>query len=113
MLVIVSLPEPIDARPARPAPALADPAGRVIKVSTEPALQAAMQSLSSNATILLAPGTYRLTRSLYINRAVRNVAIRGATTDADDVVIVGQGMTNAKYGDVPYGIWTGGGVDGI
>ena len=34
-------------------------------------------------------------------------------TDRDDVVLKGPGMTTASYGNTPYGIWTGGGVQGI
>jgi hypothetical protein len=112
-LVAVTSARPVDARPARPAPSLPPPTGTVINVNTESQLQGAMRALSSDTTIVLAPGTYRLTRSLYLNRAVRNVAIRGASNNPDDVVIIGRGMANANYGDVPYGIWTGGGVDGI
>lgn len=72
-----------------------------------------MATIASNVTIVLAPGTYQLTRSLYFNGALRNIGIRGATGNSDDVRLVGPGMTRADYGAVPYGIWTGGGVDGI
>ena len=41
------------------------------------------------------------------------VGFRGSTDRADDVVIIGPGMTNVRYGDAPYGIWTGGDVRGI
>jgi hypothetical protein len=72
-----------------------------------------METITSNVTIVLAPGTYRLTRSLYFSGAFKDIGIRGATGNADDVVLVGPGMTQSNYGSVPYGIWTGGGVDGI
>jgi hypothetical protein len=101
------------ARPARPAPPLPAPSGTVVNVSTEPQLQAAMQALTSNTTIVLAPGTYVLTRTLYIHGVFNNVGIRGATGNADDVVIVGPGMTQASYGEAPFGIWTGDGVTGV
>ena len=101
------------ARPARPAPALPPPSGTVINVSTEAQLQAAMGAIGSNTTIVLAPGTYRLTRSLYFKGPFTNVGIRGATGNPGDVTLVGTGMTNAAYGSVPYGIWTGDGIDGI
>ena len=42
-----------------------------------------------------------------------NVGLRGATANADDVVLVGPGMAQPSYGNVPFGIWTGFGVDGI
>jgi hypothetical protein len=72
-----------------------------------------MGALVSNTTIVLAPGTYQLTRTLYFNRALTNVGIRGATGNSDDVVLAGPGMTESNYGSVPFGIWTGNGVDGI
>jgi hypothetical protein len=82
-------------------------------VSTEPELQGAMSALTSNTTIVLAPGTYRLTRTLWFNGAFTGVVIQGATGNRDDVVLQGPGMTNANYGNTPYGIWTGGGVHGL
>jgi Right handed beta helix region len=102
----------LEARPARPAPPLPAPTGAVVNVSTEPQLQAAVRSLTSNTTIVIAPGTYILTSTLYV-RGVTNVGIRGATANADDVVLVGPGMAQPNYGSVPFGIWTGLGVDGI
>jgi hypothetical protein len=94
-------------------PPLPAPAGPIINVSTEPQLQAALRALSSNTTILIAPGTYRLTSTLWVNGTFTNVCIRGATNSRDDAVLVGPGMTNASYGNVPYGIWVGGNVQGI
>jgi hypothetical protein len=104
------------ARPAgqeRLAPLLPPPDGPLIRVGTEPELQAALRRLRSGVTLVLAPGVYHLTRSLYVGGPLANVGIRGATGDADDVVLVGAGMAEPDYGDVPYGIWTGNGVDGI
>src|SRR5262245_39930318 len=112
-IVAVLLPVAAAARPARPAPPLPAPSGTVVNVPTEPQLQTAMASLKSNTTIVLAPGTYVLTRTLYIHGVFNNVGIRGATGNADDVVLVGPGMANAAYGDVPFGIWTGDGVTGV
>jgi hypothetical protein len=116
LLVIVSLcgsSITAIAAPARPAPALPAPTGTVVNVSTEAQLQAAVSALSSNEAIVIAPGTYTLTSTLYINGTYLNVALRGATGNADDVVLVGAGMENANYGAVPYGIWVGGNVQGI
>ena len=84
-----------------------------MNVATEPQLQAAVAGLASNTTILIAPGTYTLTSTLYVNGTFANVALRGASGNADDVVLVGPGMTNASYGTVPFGIWSGGNVQGI
>ena len=105
-------PSTADARPARPAPALAAPNGVIVNVSTEAQLQSAVRSLTSNTTIVIAPGTYVLTRTLYV-KGVTNVGIRGASANSDDVVLIGPGMSQANYGEVPFGIWTGDGVDGI
>ena len=77
---------------------------RIINVSTEPQLQSAMSSLQAGDTIVLANGTYNLSNSLYIN-GKDNVTIRGGT-GCDGVVLVGQGMDNASYGNVPYGVWS-------
>jgi hypothetical protein len=101
------------AEPVSPAPPLPAPTGTVVQVSTEPQLQAAMAQLRSDTTIVLAPGTYRLTRTLYINGTYSNVGIRGATNNPDDVVIVGPGMTNTAYGEASFGVWTGGNVQNV
>src|SRR5688572_1459874 len=110
--IVVLVSTDASARPARPPPALAPPSGTIVNVSTEAQLQAAMSGMASNTTIVLAPGTYRLTRSLSFNGALSNVGVRGATGNSSDVILVGAGMTNASYGSAPYGIWAGNGVDG-
>jgi hypothetical protein len=91
------------------APALPAPTGNVITVASEPALQAAVAAVTSNATIVIQPGTYNLAAgggTLYFNKSVANVTLRGATNGCDDVILVGAGMTN--QGNTPYGIWVGG-----
>jgi len=103
----------LEAAAARPAPALPTPGGTIVNVSTEAQLQNAVTQLHSNTTILIAPGTYVLTSTLYINGAFANVSLRGATNNADDVVLRGPGMTNAAYGNTPFGVWTGGGVQNV
>src|SRR5256712_6031412 len=95
------------------APPLAPPSGTIVNVSSEAQLQTAVQQLTSNTTIVLAPGTYDLSSTLRINGTFTNVGIRGGTNNRDDVVLKGPGMNNAAYLDVPYGIWTGGSVQGI
>src|SRR5262245_9764891 len=98
------------AAPARPALPLSPATGGTVRVSTESQLRAAVSSLTSNTTIEIAPGTYTLRDSLYVNGSFSNVAIRGATNNSEDVVLVGGGMTSAS---VPYGIWVGGNVRGV
>ena len=65
-----------------------------------------MGNLRSGDTILLADGTYNLTASLYINGR-NDVTIRGAA-GCTNVVLVGRGMDNSNYGNVPFGIWCNG-----
>ncbi|MBM3777801.1 MAG: carboxypeptidase regulatory-like domain-containing protein [Acidimicrobiia bacterium] len=100
---------PAWARPATPAPPLPAPTNTVVRVSTERQLQRAVQDVGSDTTILIAPGTYRLTSTLYFNRAIRDVTLRGATDDRDDVVLLGPGMRQPSS-STPFGVWTGGGV---
>jgi hypothetical protein len=91
-------------------PALPAPAGVVVNVSTEAQLQSAVASLTSNTTIVIAPGTYTLSKTLNVRGPLTNVGIRGATTNRDDVVLMGAGRDNANYGQTPYGIWVDGDV---
>jgi len=112
-LIAAFVPSAVFARSATSIPPLPAPSGTVVNVSTESQLQAAVSHLASNTTIVLAPGTYRLTGTLWISGTYSNVGIRGATNNRDDVVLVGPGMTNANYGNVPFGIWTGGNVQGV
>ena len=93
-------------------PRLEPPAGDVIRVSTEQQLQVAVANLSSGQTILVAPGTYKLTKTLYVGgRSLSNVAIRGASDRREDVTLVGTGMATRNLDAAPFGIWTGNGVD--
>jgi hypothetical protein len=62
---------------------------------------------------MIAPGTYQLTGTLHVNGSLRNVTIRGASGNRDDVMLVGRGMANPDYGAVSHGIWTGGGVQNV
>jgi hypothetical protein len=95
---------------AGPSPGNAPPlplAGkRIINVVNDPQLQAAMASLQSGDTILLAAGTYNLSSTLYINGR-NNITIRGSA-GSTNVVLVGKGMNNTNYGNVPFGIWSNG-----
>lgn len=84
-----------------------------VNVSTVAQLQSAVSSIASNTTIVIAPGTYNLSASLYIHGSFTNVGIRGATGNRDDVVLVGKGMSSPNDGGVPYGIWVGGDVRGV
>jgi hypothetical protein len=93
-------------------PALPAPSGRIVNVSTEAQLQTAVKTLTSGTTIVIAPGTYKLTATLYVKGTLSNIVIRGASNSRNDVVLVGLGM-NAASGSVPFGIWTGGNISGV
>ncbi len=91
----------IDA-PALPA---VDSSQTVIPVNSEGALQQAMGSIGNNTTLLLEPGVYHLSNTLWVNSD--NVTIRGNSNRCDDVVLEGPGMENASGANaVPHGIWT-------
>ena len=109
-VVLSTAARPASGASVTSAPPLPAPTGTVLNVSTESQLQAAVDSLTSNTTILIAPGTYNLTSTLWVNGSLSDVVIRGATNTPSDVVLVGKGMANAGYGNVPHGIWAGGGV---
>src|SRR4029079_5609194 len=65
------LPELFDS-----APKLDAPTGGVTRVSPEQQLQAAVAALRSGETILIAPGIYRLSKTVYVGgRELKNIAI--------------------------------------
>src|SRR5919109_416302 len=111
-LFAVLITAPAFARSTASPPPLVAPTGTIVNVATESELQGAVSALRSNTTIVLAAGTYRLTKPLYVNGALTDIVIRGATKKPNDVVLLGPGM-NPTVPDVPYGIWTGGGVQRI
>lgn len=76
----------------------------VVHVRTEPELQQALSRLRSDTTIVMAPGTYVLTRTLQIGGRVKHVVLRGATDDRNSVIIKGRGMRRKDFGNVPHGI---------
>ena len=77
---------------------------RIVKVSTESALQAAVANARAGDTIVIANGTYNLTKTLLL-KGRNNVTIRG-TSGCDGVVLVGKGMDNRNFGDVKIGLWS-------
>jgi hypothetical protein len=113
LALVMSAAGPAGAQSTPSAPPLPDRGSRTVPVSTVAQLQQAVNRLASDTTIVIQPGTYRLTGPLYVRGNLRNVAIRGASDNRDDVVIAGGGMRDAS-GNVPFGIWTGGGtIDGV
>jgi hypothetical protein len=105
-----AVPARLDARWLSVPPSLPAPTGRVVQVATEPELQQAVATLTNGTTVVIAPGTYRLTAALRVRGPLADVTIRGATDSRDDVVLQGAGMTNADHGGVEFGFWTGGDV---
>jgi len=77
------------------APPLPAPAGEVVRVADEKALQAAVAGLKSGQTILLAPGEYNLSRTLIL-AGHDSVALRGATGQRGDVILRGEGFPAAE-----------------
>jgi hypothetical protein len=77
---------------------------RIVNVSTNAQLQTAMGNLQSGDTIVLANGTYDLSSTLYVN-GKNNVTIRG-NSGCDNVVLMGNGMDNANFNNVPHGVWS-------
>jgi len=82
------------------------PGPNVIWVSNQAALQTAFSNLQSGQTIVIEPGTYNLSSTLYIglNSNITNVTVRGSTDNFNDVTLLGNGMDNSSYGNVPMGI---------
>jgi hypothetical protein len=92
-------------------PKLEAPKGTVVRVRTEAELQDAVRKLQSGTTILIEPGSYRLTNTLVIRGGVKNVAIRGASDDRNRVVLKGPGMRQKDFGNVPHCIMVSGATD--
>lgn len=88
----------------RPAPTLPLAGTRIVHVATEAQLQQALSNVHGGDTIVLADGTYQLSRTLWVV-GVDHVTIRG-TSGCDRVVLVGRGMDEANDGHVPHGIWS-------
>jgi hypothetical protein len=106
LVVLVAVTgEAIGASPGS-APPLPLTGKRIVNINSDAQLQTAMANLQNGDTLLLAEGTYPLTSSLYINGR-NDVTIRGAA-GSTNVVLVGKGMDNASYGNVPFGIWSNG-----
>lgn len=69
--------------------ALPAPEGEVVQVSPSDDLEAVLEALPAGATAVLAAGTYSLNSQSYISLVQDGVQIRGATGQAEDVVIDG------------------------
>jgi hypothetical protein len=82
------------------------PKGFIVRVDSVAELEIAVRGLIDDMTILILPGEYRLSQTLYIDRVVRRAVIRGAGDDPGDVVIRGPGMTQ-RDGGVAHGFLLG------
>jgi len=85
------------------APVLPDPSGNIVAVSNVTQLHQAIDNLQANTTVLLEPGDYLLNETLYIQE--NNITIRGNSNSCDQINLIGKGMEEADYGNVPHGIW--------
>jgi hypothetical protein len=91
--------------PALPPLSVSDPGKTVVQISSEIQLQSALSNLSDNTVLHLAPGTYALSNTLWVNR--NNITIRGDSNRCDEIILLGKGMENASGANtVPHGIWT-------
>lgn len=86
------------------APALAAPTGLVVLVANVAELQLAVDNLQDNTTVLIEPGDYYLEETLYIQE--NDVTIRGNSNSCDQINLIGKGMEQASFGNVPHGVWT-------
>jgi hypothetical protein len=102
--VLAAGPTPDKAGKAPPLPL---PTTGTVRVRSERELQAAVQRIRSRTTILIEPGTYKLTSTLRIDSGAEEVTIRGRSDSCDDVILAGKGMANSNHGAVPHGIWIG------
>ena len=96
---------PWDNPPPTPdSPGINGMSGTVVSVSTPAELKLACETIGSDTTILLQPGTYHLTTPAKLGAMgshLSNVAIRGATGNRNDVILRGGSMstnTAAHYG---------------
>jgi hypothetical protein len=87
-------------------PPLPPPEGFIVRVDSVAELEIAVRGLVDDMTILIAPGDYPLTQTLYIDRVVRGARIRGEGDDPSAIVIRGPGMTQ-RGGGVAHGFLVG------
>ena len=86
------------------APPLPAPTGTIVSVSNVQQLHQVIDNIQANTTVLIQPGDYVLNNTLYIQK--NNITIRGNSDRCDQVNLIGKGMEQANYGNVPHGIWT-------
>ena len=86
------------------APPLPAPTGKIVRVGTAQQLQQLMPRLTSDTTVMLEKGVYKLIVSVRIRAGLKNITLRGATGNPDDVQLVGLGMKAPNEGNVPHGI---------
>lgn len=76
----------------------------IVTVDTADELLAEVRKIADGTTIVVAPGVYKLPNTLHLQGPSRNIVIRGLTGNPRDVVLMGRGMKNKDYGNVPHGI---------
>ena len=85
-------PAPAPEPEPTPAPEL-PPAPTTVLIGSEAELQAAVAALRSNTILVLAPGSYQLTRPLTVAGGLQGVELRSSTGRAADVILVGPPAT--------------------
>ncbi len=76
------------------APALPEPSGNVVRVSSVAELEAAVSNAVPNQTIVIANGTYQLTSRINIRQ--EGLTIRGESNDRSKVVLLGDGFEKER-----------------
>ena len=61
----------------------------IVRVTTDAELQAAVRSLASGTTLLIADGTYVLSNTLHLQGGIRDVSLRGESGNRDAVILRG------------------------
>ncbi len=86
------------------APPLPAATGDVVVITNVSELDHALNNLETGTTLLLSPGDYQLNQTLYIQ--TDDITIRGDSDRCDQISLIGPGMEQANFGNVPHGIWT-------
>lgn len=106
-IFILSLSGPAFSNPLREncvaAPELPISDTNVVNVDNVRSLYRAVNNAAENTTIVVRPGTYRLTAPISIT--TDNLTVRGLDTRCDQVVLIGQGMDNQNHKGVRFGFW--------
>ncbi len=71
---------------------------KLVRVNNVKDLEQQLNNIADNTTVLIAPGIYKLSELVFI-RGRKNIEIRGAQFDRNEVKIVGKGYKNKDFGE--------------